>query len=81
MKNNQLKKILLIMKLSTFFLFFSLISFSAETFSQKFSFDIKGESIKNVLTKIEENSDYKFLYRSDAIDVNNTMLLERSTLI
>jgi len=58
------------MKLSTFFLFFTLISISAETFSQKFSFEIKGESIKDVFTKIEESSDYKFLYRSDAIDVN-----------
>jgi len=75
MKNNQLKKILLIMKLSTFFLLFSLISLSAETFSQKFSFDIKGESIRNVLTKIEENSDYKFLYRSDAIDVNKQITI------
>ena len=75
MKNKQLKKILLIMKLSTFFLFFSLISISAETFSQKFSFDIKGESIKDILTKIEESSDYKFLYRSDAIDVDRQITI------
>ena len=75
MKNKQLKKILLIMKLSTFFLFFSLISISAETFSQKFSFEIKGESIKDILTKIEESSDYKFLYRSDAIDVNKQITI------
>lgn len=75
MKNKQLKKILLIMKLSTFFLFFSLISISAETFSQKFTFEIKGESIKDILTKIEESSDYKFLYRSDAIDVNKQITI------
>lgn len=75
MKNKQLKKILLIMKLSTFFLFFSLISISAETFSQKFTFEIKGESIKDILTKIEESSDYKFLYRSDAIDVDKQITI------
>jgi len=75
MKNKQLKKIMLIMKLSTFFLFFSLISISAETFSQKFTFEIKGESIKDILTKIEESSDYKFLYRSDAIDVDKQITI------
>jgi len=63
------------MKLSTFLLLFTLINISAETFSQKFSFEVKEATIKDLLAKIEGNSDYKFLYRSDLIDVNKQITI------
>lgn len=59
------------MKISTFLLFFCLTAISAESFSQNFSFDIRGETIKDLLAKIEGTSDYKFLYRSDLTEIND----------
>lgn len=63
------------MKLTSFLMFCFLVNISAETFSQKFNFDVKRETIKDILAKIEEKSDYKFLYRSDLIDVNKEISL------
>lgn len=76
MKNLRLSKILLIMKISTLLLFLICINISAVTFSQKFSFEVKGETIKDILAMIEGTSDYKFLYRSDLIDVNSQISLD-----
>jgi len=59
------------MKISTFLLLFCLSAFSAESFAQNFSFDIRGETIKDLLAKIEGTSDYKFLYRSDLTEIND----------
>lgn len=75
MKKIKRNKILLIMKLTTFLLSIFLVSTSANTFSQKFSFEVKDETVKDVLSKIEASSDYKFLYRSDAIDVSREITL------
>lgn len=71
MKKARFRKILLIMKISTFLLFFCLTAISAESFAQNFSFEIRGETIKDLLAKIEGTSDYKFLYRSDLTEIND----------
>jgi len=63
------------MKLSTILLFFVLINISAETYSQKFSFEVKGETVKELLAMIEGKSNYKFLYRSDLADVNRQITI------
>lgn len=75
MKKARFRKILLIMKISTFLLFFCLTAISAESFSQNFSFEIRGETIKDLLAKIEGTSDYKFLYRSDLTEINDRVTL------
>lgn len=46
-------------------------SFAVGTYSQttKLNFELKNTSLKDVLAKIEEQSDYYFLYNSELIDV------------
>ena len=66
------------MKMSTFLLFFCLTAISAESFSQNFSFEIRGETIKDLLAKIERTSDYKFLYRSDLTKINDPITVSIS---
>ena len=76
MKKNYLtKKILLIMRLTFLMLFACLINISASIYSQRFTYESKNASIKDLLTEIESNSTYKFLYRSDLIDVSREVEL------
>jgi len=66
------KKILIIMKLITLFLILGLMQVSASAYSQylKVEFPKNNITVKDVLTTIEKNSDFKFLYRNDQMDVN-----------
>ena len=54
----QLKKILLIMRLSTFLLLITLVHVSAKTFSQdaKLTFNLNNVTVKEVFAEIEKNS-------------------------
>ncbi len=52
------------------FSFLSLITFSANAQNERFSFNNEKILLRELLAKIESQSSYKFLYRSDA--VNNT---------
>jgi len=70
MKKNPLtKKILLIMRLTFLLLFACFINISASIYSQKFTFEKKSVTIKDILAEIETTSNYKFLYRNDLVDV------------
>jgi hypothetical protein len=79
MKKNPLtKKILLIMRLTFLLLFACFINISASIFSQKFTFENKSATIKDILAEIETTSDYKFLYRNDMVDVTREVDLNIS---
>lgn len=65
-----LRKTLLIMRLSFAFMFLCLFQLSASTYSQntKLSIFCKNMPMKAILKEIEDQSEFKFLYRKDHID-------------
>jgi TonB-linked SusC/RagA family outer membrane protein len=78
LSNRQLKKILLIMRLSTFLLLITLVHVSAKTFSQdaKLTFSMNNVTVKEVFAEIEKNSTYKFLYRNEIVNVNQKVNIQ-----
>jgi TonB-linked SusC/RagA family outer membrane protein len=79
--SRQLKKILLIMRLSTFLLLITLVNVSAKTFSQdaKLTFNLNNVTVKEVFAEIEKNSTYKFLYRNEVVDVDQKVNIEANS--
>ena len=69
-----LKKLLRIMKLTTFLLLFSVFSVLAgKSYSQTLSLKMENASLKAVLSKIEDVSGCNFLYSEKFIDVKRTV--------
>ncbi|MDP4184624.1 MAG: TonB-dependent receptor [Bacteroidota bacterium] len=68
----DIHEILLKMKLLTFFLFFALVSASANSYSQqaKFNLNMKGANLRSVFQKIEEQSEFIILFNEKTIDIN-----------
>jgi TonB-dependent starch-binding outer membrane protein SusC len=82
-ENYHAQKILLVMKLATLLICLNLIQISAKTFSQDELFTLKTDKIqiRDLLDKIESETNYKFLYGTDYIttspiklDVKNASL-------
>jgi len=72
-------KFFLTMKISAFFLFFSLVNvIAAPGYSQatKISLDIKDATIEDVLSKIEDVSEFYFLYNQKLVDVSRKVSIE-----
>ena len=71
-KEKGINQTLLKMKLLGFIILISVLHVSAESYSQQTKLDLnyKNYSIKQVLSEIENQSQYKFLYPSDLIDVD-----------
>jgi TonB-linked SusC/RagA family outer membrane protein len=65
-----LRKTLFIMKLSVALMFLCLTQLSATIYSQNTKLSISGKNltVKAILKEIEEQSEFKFLYRKDQID-------------
>lgn len=65
-----LNKLLLIMKLTTFFLLVSLVSIAATGYSQseKVTVQMQNAKLKDFFRTIEQQTDYKFLYRDDVVE-------------
>ena len=65
------EKILKIMKVFAFLMFVIVIHVSARSYSQntKFSLNMQNVTIKQVLGKIEDQSEFRFLYSDSKIDV------------
>jgi TonB-linked SusC/RagA family outer membrane protein len=75
-KNTHLRKIFIAMKLMPLFLFLAISPTTAlETYSQstRLSINLKSTTVKDVLEKIEEKSEFFFLYNSKLIDVNRVV--------
>jgi TonB-linked SusC/RagA family outer membrane protein len=65
------KKLLLTMKLTIIILFLSLMQVSATVYSQatKFTFDAENKQVVDVLRQIEDNSQFRFFYLREQVDV------------
>jgi TonB-linked SusC/RagA family outer membrane protein len=65
------KKMLLTMKLTIIILFLSLMQVSATVYSQatKFTFDAENKQVVDILREIEENSQFRFFYLREQVDV------------
>ena len=72
-KNVHLRKIWMTMKLTTFLFFLGIMQMMAsEAYSQttKMTLQLSGATVKEVLNRIEEKSEFFFLYNSKLVDVN-----------
>jgi TonB-linked SusC/RagA family outer membrane protein len=69
--NEKAKKLILTMKLTVFILFLTLMQVSATVYSQatKFSFFAENKQVVEVLRQIEENSDFRFFFLREQVDV------------
>ena len=67
-----ISKILLRMKLLTFFILVSMVTGTASSYSQltKFSLKLSGATVKEVFHDIESNSEFILLYNEKLLDVN-----------
>ncbi len=73
-----LKKFFRIMKLTTFLILFSVVCvFASETYSQtkKLNLSMNKASVKEVLSAIEEQSEFKFMYSGKIIDVSREVVI------
>ena len=68
----SMAKIVLRMKLLTFFVLITLVSNAASTYSQQTKFNLKlnGATVREVFREIEENSEFILLYNEKQIDAN-----------
>ncbi|MBN2813341.1 MAG: TonB-dependent receptor [Bacteroidales bacterium] len=74
---NELTKLLLVMKISTFLLCLTLLNVSASTFSQQtISMTMKNATVKEVIAEIEEMSDFIFLYRNELVNVDQEVTID-----
>ena len=70
--NRRMKKLLFVMKLTILAFFFGLMSLSASTYSQnkKITLDLQGVSLVDVFKQIEAQSEFVFIYKNEAINVD-----------
>ncbi len=72
------KKLLLVMKLTSFFIFFSVMANAASTYSQVTIFDlnVKNATIVEVFDKIEQVTEFGFLFKTDQFDLEKLYNLD-----
>lgn len=66
-------KILLIMKLSMILSLVTILQTSAAVFSQQLTIDVKNKSMREVLKKIENQSNYRFFYNDQLSGLDNNV--------
>jgi len=68
----SISKILLRMKLLTFFIFVSMVTATASSYSQQTKFNLKlsGVTVRQVFQEIEANSEFILLYNEKQLDAN-----------
>jgi len=71
-------KMLKIMKVALLLLILGITNVHASVFSQTVNIDLSlsNVSLREAFTRIEEKTEYKFLYRSDLIDINKVTNME-----
>lgn len=75
-QQTTLKKVLRAMKLTLFLILVTALNLLAKgtySQSQRISIDLKQRSVIDVLKKIEQSSEYYFLYNNNLIDVNRNV--------
>jgi TonB-linked SusC/RagA family outer membrane protein len=79
MKNfYKVKKMTMPMKIKVFILFLSIIQISGNVYSQaaRFSFSAENIQVVDVLRHIEENSDYRFFFLREQVDVERKVTIK-----
>ncbi len=73
--NKDILKILMVMKLTTFFFLISILSVTARGYSQHARLDLslQNASLQELFLEIEKQSEFNFFYKDDQIDVNRTV--------
>ena len=71
------RKLLLKMKLTLVVLLACFMQVSATVYSQstKFTFDVKQKQVVDVLREIEDNSEFRFFYQREQVDVERKINL------
>src|SRR5690554_6742219 len=70
---NNLNYFLKIMRITLFFLFFSVLFATASgTYSQTINLELKSSTIKEVCSEIERNSDYIFIFSDKIVEKLNS---------
>ena len=71
-RDGGLKKFFLIMKLTLILILFVSLHMSASVWSQTttMSLKLKNSTLQELFTQIEKNSDYRFFYNNDEVDLN-----------
>ncbi|KAB2814944.1 MAG: TonB-dependent receptor plug domain-containing protein, partial [Paludibacter sp.] len=69
-----IKKLLIVMKLTSFLCFLSVMAFAASSYSQNTRFDlsVKNASVIEVFDEIERVTDFGFLFKTDQLDLTKT---------
>ncbi len=75
---SKIKKIILIMKLSTILIFLGILQVSASVYSQqtKITFTMTDKTVKEVLDQIEQVTDFRFFYNENFTDLNKQVSIE-----
>jgi TonB-linked SusC/RagA family outer membrane protein len=75
---HEAKKLLRIMKLACFLILALTLQTSASLWSQttKMDVDLKNSSLLRLFTQIEDNSEYRFFYSNDEINVNSKVTVQ-----
>jgi hypothetical protein len=76
--SRQAKKLLLTMKLTFLMMMMGLLQVSATVYSQatKFSFKAENKRVIEVLKEIEENSNFRFFYQNEQVNVERRVTLK-----
>jgi len=72
----NIKKLLLVLKLTAILLFLGMITaYSSNSYSQvtKFTLNLKDVTLKQLFQEIEDNSEFIFIYSDDLIDVTKSV--------
>jgi len=74
----EIKKLLLVMKLTAFLLLLSVMAIAAKTYSQATRFDlkVKDATVIQVFDEIERVTDFGFLFKTDQLDLNRHFTLD-----
>ena len=67
-----IKKLLLVMRIVSFLILVLAVHASATVYSQqtRLTFDMKGVTVREILRQIEDQTEYKFIFQSERLDVN-----------
>lgn len=76
--SGSISKIVMRMKLLTFFVLFSTVTIAANSYSQqtKFRFKLNEVTVRDVFKEIEDNSKFIILYNEKQLDVNRKVSVE-----
>ncbi len=66
-----IKKLFIVMKLTTLFMFFTAMAMAASTYSQvtRFDLNVKNATIVEVFDQIEQVTEFGFLFKTDQLDL------------